>query len=167
MDDIRDVESLNYYREKVAEGNEDQGWRDILAGSRDHARTPYPWDDQPHAGFSPVTPWIESSSSNRSNHLNAQRADDNSVWHFYRKLIDIRRHHKGLVYGDVKFVKKKKRHYWACYRTYSDKRYFIEANLSDKPIKRPTGKPEGRLIISTHDRQERGLQTYEASIYEL
>ncbi|MGB4138562.1 MAG: hypothetical protein WBL60_01970, partial [Saccharofermentanales bacterium] len=72
-----------------------------------------------------------------------------------------------LVYGDVKFVKKKKRHYWACYRTYGDKRYFIEANLSDKPIKRPTGKPEGRLIISTHNRRERGLQTYEASIYEL
>ncbi|HHW93932.1 MAG TPA: alpha-glucosidase [Clostridiaceae bacterium] len=167
MDDIRDVESLNYYQEKVAEGKEEQGWRDVMAGSRDHARTPYPWNDQPYAGFSSVKPWIESSSSNRSNHLKAQQADEQSIWHFYRRLIDIRRRHKGLVYGDVKFMKKKKRHYWACYRTYGDKRYFIEANLSDKPIKRPTGKPQGHLIISTHDRHKRTLQPYEASIIEL
>ncbi len=167
IDDIRDVESLNYYREKVAEGKEAQGWRDIIAGSRDHARTPYPWNDEPHAGFSTVTPWIESSPDNRSLNLKAQQADENSIWHFYRKLIEIRHHHKGLVYGDVTFVKKKKRHYWACYRTYGDQRYFIEANLSDKPIKRPPGRPEGRLIISTHNSQKNLLQPYEAAIYEL
>ncbi len=167
MDDIRDVESINYYREKVAEGKEEQGWRDVIAGSRDHARTPYPWDDSAHAGFSAVTPWIESSPNNRANHLKAQQADENSIWHFYRKLIDIRHHHKGLVYGNVEFVNKKKRNYWACYRKYKGKRYFVEANLSDKPIKRPTGTPAGRLIISTHDGQELMLRPYEAAIYEL
>ncbi|MGI6507650.1 MAG: alpha-glucosidase [Saccharofermentanales bacterium] len=167
MDDIRDVESLNYYREKVAEGKKEQGWRDVIAGSRDHARTPYPWDDRPNAGFSTVAPWIESSAYNRSNHLKSQQANENSIWHFYRKLIEIRRSHKGLVYGDVEFVKKKKRNYWACYRTYKGKRYFVEANLSDKPIKRPTGTPERRLIISTHNSQKNLLQPYEAAIYEL
>ncbi len=167
MDDIRDVESINYYREKAAEGKKEQGWRDVIAGSRDHARTPYPWDDRPNAGFSTVAPWIESSAYNRSNHLKSQQANENSIWHFYRKLIEIRRSHKGLVYGDVEFVKKKKRNYWACYRTYKGKRYFVEANLSDKPIKRPTGTPEGRLIISTHNSQKNLLQPYEAAIYEL
>ena len=167
MDDIRDVESINYYREKAAEGKKEQGWRDVIAGSRDHARTPYPWDDRPNAGFSTVTPWIESSAYNRSNHLKSQQANENSIWHFYRKLIEIRRSHKGLVYGDVEFVKKKKRNYWACYRTYKGKRYFVEANLSDKPIKRPTGTPERRLIISTHNSEKNLLQPYEAAIYEL
>ena len=134
IDDIRDVESLNYYREKAAEGKAEEAWNAILAGSRDHARTPYPWDEQPHAGFSAATPWIESSPVNQSLHMLAQKKDENSVWHFYRKLLEVRRENPGLVYGDVQFAHKKKRDYWACYRTYKGKQYFIEANLSEHPI---------------------------------
>lgn len=156
IDDIRDVESLNYYREKAAEGKAEEAWNAILAGSRDHARTPYPWDEQPHAGFSAATPWIESSPVNQSLHMLAQKKDENSVWHFYRKLLEVRRENPGLVYGDVQFAHKKKRDYWACYRIYKGKQYFIEANLSEHPIKRPIRRPRGKRLIGTHDRQPHG-----------
>src|ERR671921_723710 len=59
LDDFRDIESLNYYRDAVGTGADPEA---VLAAlrvlSRDNARTPMQWDDTENAGFSTVTPWI-------------------------------------------------------------------------------------------------------------
>jgi oligo-1,6-glucosidase len=54
IDDFRDLESLNYYREAVA-GSDGSKAAELLAGiavgGRDNARTPVQWDATPNAGF--------------------------------------------------------------------------------------------------------------------
>src|SRR4051795_2673772 len=59
IDDFRDIESLNHYREAVAAG---QSPDDVLLVmrrmSRDNARTPMQWDGASQAGFTTGKPWL-------------------------------------------------------------------------------------------------------------
>ena len=70
VEDLQDVESLNYYDVAVAAG---RAPADVLAGiqamGRDNARTPMQWDDGPAAGFTDGTPWLPINP----NHSVAQR----------------------------------------------------------------------------------------------
>jgi oligo-1,6-glucosidase len=59
IDDFRDIESLNHYREAVAEGQSpDDVLRALRTMGRDNARTPVQWTPGPHAGFTTGEPWL-------------------------------------------------------------------------------------------------------------
>ena len=88
----RDVESLNAYRELLAAGKpEDEVLRILDRKSRDNSRTPVQWDDSPHAGFTTGEPWIEVASNYPEVNAAAAVADPDSVFHHYRKLIELRK----------------------------------------------------------------------------
>ena len=57
---------------------------------RDNARTPMQWDDRPNAGFTTGTPWIAVNPNHVAINAAAARADDGSVFHHYRRLIELR-----------------------------------------------------------------------------
>ena len=57
---------------------------------RDNARTPMQWDDSPHAGFTTGTPWIAVNPNHATINAAAARADPDSVFHHYRRLIELR-----------------------------------------------------------------------------
>ena len=60
IEDFRDVESINAYRELTQRGviaSEDM-LKFLRYKSRDNARTPVQWDDSTNAGFTTGTPWI-------------------------------------------------------------------------------------------------------------
>ena len=61
IEDYRDVETLNLYRELVQEKKVDSGevMEMIYRKGRDNARTPMQWNDQTQAGFSSHSPWIK------------------------------------------------------------------------------------------------------------
>jgi len=56
--------------------------------------------EQRTAGFSPKAPYNGRSPNADSHHLAAQRADPNSLWHFYRQLISLRNTRPSLAQGD-------------------------------------------------------------------
>ncbi len=88
----KDVESLNAYRELLAAGKpEDEVLRILDRKSRDNSRTPVQWDDSPHAGFTTGEPWIEVASNYPEVNAAAAVADPDSVFHHYRKLIELRK----------------------------------------------------------------------------
>ena len=60
IDEYRDIETLNMYKEKVIERGEniDKVMQSIYIKGRDNARTPMQWDDKDHAGFTTGEPWI-------------------------------------------------------------------------------------------------------------
>lgn len=100
-DDFRDIESINAYREWCSEGSlsHEIFWPCITFKSRDNARTPMQWDDSEQAGFTTGTPWIAVNPNYKEINAKAETADPDSVFHYYRKLIALRKEHPIMVYG--------------------------------------------------------------------
>jgi len=88
----RDVESLNAFRELREAGKaEDEVLRILDRKSRDNSRTPVQWDDSPHAGFTTGEPWIGVAANYPEVNAAAAVADPDSVFHHYRRLIELRK----------------------------------------------------------------------------
>jgi alpha-glucosidase len=64
---------------------------------RDPERTPMPWTDGEHGGFTTRTPWLPVHGRERC--VAIQRQDPASVWHWYRSLAALRRQHVCLRRG--------------------------------------------------------------------
>ncbi|WP_328890335.1 alpha-glucosidase [Streptomyces sp. NBC_00316] len=105
IDDFRDIESLNHYREQIAAGADpEQVLAALRARSRDNARTPMQWDASAHGGFTTGTPWIAVNPDHRTVNAKAQRADLDSVFHYYRRLISLRHTEPALTHGDFRML---------------------------------------------------------------
>ena len=93
IEDCRDIESINLYREAVHERGDDPAriMEAIRRKGRDNARTPMQWTAGHHAGFTSGTPWIAVNPNHREVNAEAARADPGSVFHHYRRLIALRR----------------------------------------------------------------------------
>jgi alpha-glucosidase len=66
---------------------------------RDWARTPMQWDATPHAGFSPVEPWLLVAARFEIDNVERQRRDPASIYNLHRRLITLRRHLPSLLIG--------------------------------------------------------------------
>jgi oligo-1,6-glucosidase len=98
--DYRDIETLNVYREvEEAQGDLQQIMNAIHRQSRDNARTPMQWDSSKNAAFSNGVPWIPVNPNHESVNVASQENDHDSILNFYRRMIDLRKRNKTLVYG--------------------------------------------------------------------
>ena len=100
-EDFRDIESINAYREWCGKGavSHEIFWPCITFKSRDNARTPMQWDDSPQAGFTAGNPWIAVNPNYTQINAKAETADPDSVFHYYKKLIALRKENPIIVYG--------------------------------------------------------------------
>lgn len=128
--DLRDVESINRFD---ALGD----WSSIIAGTRDHARTPMRWDNSENLGFTQGQPWIDPQEDSRGFTVSEQLVDSDSVLNFYRELIALRRANPALTRGEIHYLAKDRKNYFAWIRELDNEFWFVEINLSDRPIKRP------------------------------
>lgn len=71
---------------------------------RDGCRTPIPWTDAPHGGFSSVEPWLPVDASHLPLNVAAQEENASSMLHFARKMIALRKARKALAEGSIAFV---------------------------------------------------------------
>jgi oligo-1,6-glucosidase len=101
IDQYRDIEALGAYAEGLAVGIDPEVLLAALAArSRDNARTPMQWTADDKAGFTTGTPWLPVAPNHDLINAAAAVADPESVFHHYRKLIDLRHHDRTVVYGD-------------------------------------------------------------------
>jgi alpha-glucosidase len=64
---------------------------------RDGCRVPLPWSaHQPHFGFSSHTPWLPQMSSYGDYAIESEVSDPESSINFYKKTLEIRKHHPAL-----------------------------------------------------------------------
>lgn len=105
LEEYRDIESLNLYRERVASGvTHDEMMTGIFANGRDNARTPMQWDTSPNAGFTTGTPWLGVNPNYETiNVAQALSEPDSILWH-YQKLVALRKQYPILVYGDYQML---------------------------------------------------------------
>jgi oligo-1,6-glucosidase len=101
IDDFRDIESLNHYREAVAGGAApDDVLRALRTMGRDNARTPVQWTGGPHAGFTTGEPWLPVNPNHVEINAEAERANPDSVFHHYRRVIALRHSLPVVADGD-------------------------------------------------------------------
>jgi trehalose-6-phosphate hydrolase len=101
LDEYRDVESLNMYPILKENGKSHQEIMEILKQkSRDNSRTPMQWNAEKHSGFTTGEPWI--NVANNYEKINAEQAlkDPSSIFYHYQKLIQLRKEHSIITYGN-------------------------------------------------------------------
>ena len=122
ISDYRDIEVLNHHREATTHlGHTDAEVLAALAPlNRDNARTPVQWDASRHAGFTTGAPWIAVNPN--ANHINAaaQLDDPDSVYNFYRAVIDLRHAHRVVSHGDFTLLLPDDEHVYAFTRSLKD-----------------------------------------------
>lgn len=109
IEDFNDVSVKNSYHLACVEGNED---KDRYIGftahrSRDNARTPVQWKNAPYGGFSNVEPWFHVNPNYPTINVEDEMKDPNSLWHYYKKVLNLRKHSSykdTFVYGTYKQV---------------------------------------------------------------
>ena len=129
-----DIESVNWAREALERGvPEDQVVRSLAVKSRDNARTPMQWDGSQHAGFTTGTPWLPVNPNHAEINAEAAEADPDSVFHHYRRLIDLRHGLPVVVHGDYRLLAPEDEQVFAYLRTSEGERLLVVANLSGSP----------------------------------
>ena len=106
IDDLRDLDSINAYHEYVENGifSAEDMFRRICYKSRDNARSPMQWDDSKNAGFSTGEPWIMVNPNYMKINAAEQLRRQDSVFHYYQKLIRLRHEQEIIVYGDYELL---------------------------------------------------------------
>lgn len=131
IDSYRDIETLNFYRDKLAEGFTHKEMMDGLwANSRDNARTPMHWHPSKYAGFTTGTPWIDVNPNYSDINVEGALADENSVFYHYQKLIHLRKELPVVVYGDFELLAPKDKQIFAYTRTLDGHKLLIVSNFS-------------------------------------
>lgn len=170
-DDYRDIEAKNAWRDLVETGLISAS--DMLSflgkRSRDHARTPMQWDASPNAGFSEVEPWIMVNPNYTAINAAEQLARPDSVYHFHKKLIALRKSELIMVDGELRPQLEEDPSVFAWQRVLNGKTWQFVSNWSTAEIENPLWISEtAPLVISNVERPERGkLQAYEATVWEI
>lgn len=153
LDDFRDLESINAYRELIESGlfTKDDMFPKIAHKSRDNARTPMPWDDSENAGFTKGTPWLALNPNYKKINVADQLRREDSVFHYYQKLIRLRKENEIIVYGKYELLLPEDENIFAYTRTLGDKKLITVCNFSKSEQKFDfTGYENAKVLISNY-----------------
>ena len=135
IEDYNDIESLNMYKERISKGyKHEEIMESIYAKGRDNARTPMQWDSTENAGFTTGKPWL---AVNRNyDYINAKQCleDENSIFHHYRKLIDIRKNNDTIIYGDYNLLCPEDKNIFAYTRELNGDKLLVVCNFYDDEV---------------------------------
>lgn len=132
-----------YQGEELALGEADVAFEDLQDPygitfwpnfkGRDGCRTPMPWQDGEHAGFSTVKPWLPVSHAHSLHHVAKQQQDAHSTLNAYSEFMAWRRQHRALVEGDIHFIDTHEP-VLAFIRNHGDESICCYFNLSEQPV---------------------------------
>ena len=138
IDQYRDIETLNMYRERLEAGYDEKEIMDsVYAKSRDNARTPMQWNSQENAGFTTGTPWIEVNPNYREINAEEEMKNPDSVYQFYRRLIRLRKTYPVFADGRFELLLPDDRRIFAYTRTDCDTEMLVCANFTGEPAACP------------------------------
>ena len=179
IEEYRDIESLNMYRERVEEKGMavETVMASLYAKGRDNARTPIQWDDSENGGFTTGIPWIKANPNYKEINVKQALADPDSIFYYYQRLIRLRQTNPVIVYGTYDLLLPDHGQIYAFTRTLESVRLLVILNFSaatpvfELPQSAPT--PSYSLLISNYDVDPTlpidnlTLRPYEARVYLL
>ena len=138
IDDYRDIETLNMYRERTQAGySEADILRSLHAKSRDNARTPMQWDATTNAGFTDGTPWLQVNPNYTAINAADEVADAGSVFHYYQALIRLRKQYPIFSEGDFTLLFADHPALFAYQRRLGDQVMTVLCNFYKEPLTLP------------------------------
>jgi oligo-1,6-glucosidase len=173
IEQYRDIESVNYHADALSLGMEAEAvLHSLSVRSRDNARTPMQWDDGSHAGFTEGIPWLPVNPNYVTINAKAAMGDPQSVFHHFRRLIELRHEYRVVVEGRFDLLLPDSEQIWAFTRTLDDQVLVVAANCSSTPADVPgDALPDldrARLLLGTHGETDSlRLQPWESRIYLL
>lgn len=179
FDDIkkyRDIETINYYNEKIKNEDEKSLIERIKITSRDNARTPMQWDNNLNGGFSKATPWIDVNPNYKQINVKESLEDSNSIFNYYKELIKLRHNNDTIVYGDVKLIYPENESIFAYTRNLEDEQLMVVLNFYENEIdfKIPDNIDIDKLEIILSNYKDKiiknetiKLRPYEAIVYKV
>lgn len=178
IDEYRDIETLNMYKEKVIERGEDidKVMQSIYIKGRDNARTPMQWDDREHAGFTTGEPWIAVNPNYKEINVKQAIQDEESIFYYYKKLIELRKNNEIVVYGTYDLILENNPSIFAYVRTYGEEKLLVIANFTADEcvfeLPEDIIYSEAELLIHNYDVENVlieniTLRPYEAMVFKL
>lgn len=167
LDKLVDLESINAYQERLKLGRSpEDAMEDILRKARDNARTPMQWNDAPNAGFTTGTPWMTVNPNYLEINAEAALADPDSVFHYYRRLIDLRKTMPVIAKGWFSLVDDWNEHVFAYTRDFENQHLLVICNFSGnwQPYELPARFQGAQLLLSNYETTAPGLLPYEAAM---
>ncbi|MGM8137715.1 glycoside hydrolase family 13 protein [Enterococcus italicus] len=132
IDEVDDIESINMYNERLDQGYTKEAIiESINAKGRDNARTPMQWDNSANAGFTTGTPWLHVNPNYPEINVEQSLADEDSVFYTYKKLIELRKEHAIVVWGEYELIEETEEEVFAYYREFSGEKWLVVANFSE------------------------------------
>ena len=169
-----DIESINYHADALSLGLEAEAvLHSLSVKSRDNARTPMQWDDTTHAGFTDGIPWLPVNPNYVTINAAAAVAEPDSVFHHFRKLIELRHELPVVAHGRFELLLPDHEQIWALTRTLDDQVLVMLANCSSEPVTVPDGSlpdlSSAQVLLATHPGRERRWtwRPWESRIYLL
>lgn len=146
----------------------------IRAKGRDNARSPMQWDHEQNAGFTTGVPWLAVNPNYTEINAAAALRDPDSVFHYYKALIRLRKQHSVIVYGGYTPLCQEHPTVWAYRRDFEGSTLFTVLNFSAErenfSFPRGTLSPGAQLLIGNHSdspapNEQLTLRPYEAVVY--
>ena len=162
-----DIEIQNIYRERTAAGwHPEDVMASIYARGRDNARTPMQWTAKDGAGFTQGKPWLPINCNHTYINAEAALADPDSVFYYYKKLIELRKSHEVFRSGWFELLDPDNEKVFAYTRDTEKEHLLVVCNFSGETLHFDV--PERfqgcEMLIGNYSDGEPGLRPYEAAM---
>jgi oligo-1,6-glucosidase len=135
ISDYRDIETMNMYKQiKRKRGDVKRFLENQKESARDNSRTPFQWDDSSNAGFTTGEPWLKVNPNHVEFNVKAQEKDPDSILHYFRKMIKVRKAHPVLLYGHYHLLDREHGQVYAYTRTLGDEKFLVVLNFSNESL---------------------------------
>jgi oligo-1,6-glucosidase len=177
IEEFDDIEVKNAWKAEVLtrQVSADEYISNLRKTSRDHARTPMQWDDSSNGGFTSASKaWLAVNPNYKEINARQALADQNSIYNYFKKMIELRKKTPALIYGDFKDVDPQNPSIFAYTRTLGADKYLVVLNFTrdDVAYTLPPGLKAGQLELSNLGTKEEKvailkLNGWEARVYRL
>ena len=175
--DYEDVEVHGFYNELVLKEkvmSEEEFIKACNQEARDNNRTPMQWNTSLNAGWNKgAKPWLKINPNYTSINAEMERKDENSIFHFYKKLIALRKseeYSETFVYGSFKVLFKEKKNIFVYTRNSSLKNVCVVVNMKENKEELNLPFSIKKVLLSnynkTYNESLLALEPYEALVIE-
>lgn len=174
IEETDDIESKRLFDERKNAGYSiDAILSSINKKGRDNSRRPMQWDSSKNAGFTKGKPWLALNPNYPSiNVLNDQKSE-NSIFTYYKHLIQLRKENDLIVYGEYKELLPDDKQLYVYERTYNEETWLIVVNFYKKATSyKDSQKRLASIVISNYtdsseDLLDLKLRSFEAIVFKI